>query len=168
MSVQDQSTRGSGSSAASLCPVTGTAPAAGTAGSSLRAKFARNPSTPPAWDTRTAQVRLRSLGVDVGGVTDVFLWTGNSSECPPPENAPDTTVCLDSGQCLSGECVPFCQAVLKLQPCACNGNTHTHTLEEGRLPCELTVSFHLNTHSCIQSCLCVCFGASVCRNTLVL
>ncbi|KAG7214997.1 hypothetical protein INR49_022905 [Caranx melampygus] len=46
--------------------------------------------------------------------------TGNSSECPPPENAPDKTVCLDSGECLDGECVPFCQAVLKLQPCACN------------------------------------------------
>ncbi|XP_035006963.1 disintegrin and metalloproteinase domain-containing protein 17 isoform X2 [Hippoglossus stenolepis] len=46
--------------------------------------------------------------------------TGNSSECPPPENAPDETVCLDSGECLTGECVPFCQAVLKLQPCACN------------------------------------------------
>lgn len=46
--------------------------------------------------------------------------TGNSSECPPPENAPDTTGCLDSGECLNGECVPFCQAVLKLQPCACN------------------------------------------------
>uniref|UniRef100_UPI0037E7F26B disintegrin and metalloproteinase domain-containing protein 17 isoform X2 n=1 Tax=Semicossyphus pulcher TaxID=241346 RepID=UPI0037E7F26B len=46
--------------------------------------------------------------------------TGNSSECPPPENAADKTVCLDSGECLSGECVPFCQAVLKLQPCACN------------------------------------------------
>ncbi|KAE8286482.1 Disintegrin and metalloproteinase domain-containing protein 17 [Larimichthys crocea] len=46
--------------------------------------------------------------------------TGNSSECPPPENAPDKTVCLDSGECSSGECVPFCQAVLKLQPCACN------------------------------------------------
>ncbi|XP_038583522.1 disintegrin and metalloproteinase domain-containing protein 17 [Micropterus salmoides] len=46
--------------------------------------------------------------------------TGNSSECPPPENAPDKTVCLDSGECLNGECIPFCQAVLKLQPCACN------------------------------------------------
>ncbi|XP_070705061.1 disintegrin and metalloproteinase domain-containing protein 17 [Pempheris klunzingeri] len=46
--------------------------------------------------------------------------TGNSSECPPPENAADKTVCLDSGECLNGECVPFCQAVLKLQPCACN------------------------------------------------
>ncbi|XP_071323690.1 disintegrin and metalloproteinase domain-containing protein 17 [Trachinotus anak] len=46
--------------------------------------------------------------------------TGNSSECPPPENAPDKTVCLDSGECLDGECIPFCQAVLNLQPCACN------------------------------------------------
>ncbi|KAM6915491.1 disintegrin and metalloproteinase domain-containing protein 17 [Xenentodon cancila] len=46
--------------------------------------------------------------------------TGNSSECPPPENAPDKTVCLDNGECLKGECVPFCQVVLHLQPCACN------------------------------------------------
>ncbi|XP_037541956.1 disintegrin and metalloproteinase domain-containing protein 17, partial [Nematolebias whitei] len=46
--------------------------------------------------------------------------TGNSSECPPPENAPDKTVCLDNGECLKGECIPFCQAVLKLEPCACN------------------------------------------------
>ncbi|XP_047429465.1 disintegrin and metalloproteinase domain-containing protein 17 [Mugil cephalus] len=46
--------------------------------------------------------------------------TGNSSECPPPENAADKTQCLDNGECLNGECVPFCQAVLNLQPCACN------------------------------------------------
>ncbi|XP_061603054.1 disintegrin and metalloproteinase domain-containing protein 17 [Cololabis saira] len=46
--------------------------------------------------------------------------TGNSSECPPPENAPDKTVCLDNGECLQGECIPFCQVVLNLQPCACN------------------------------------------------
>ncbi|KAM9354621.1 disintegrin and metalloproteinase domain-containing protein 17 [Pholidichthys leucotaenia] len=46
--------------------------------------------------------------------------TGNSSECPPPENAPDKTVCLDNGECFNGECVPFCQAILNLQPCACN------------------------------------------------
>ncbi|XP_053192874.1 disintegrin and metalloproteinase domain-containing protein 17 [Scomber japonicus] len=46
--------------------------------------------------------------------------TGVSSECPSPENARDKTVCLDSGECLNGECIPFCQAVLKLQPCACN------------------------------------------------
>uniref|UniRef100_A0A3P8V618 ADAM metallopeptidase domain 17 n=1 Tax=Cynoglossus semilaevis TaxID=244447 RepID=A0A3P8V618_CYNSE len=50
--------------------------------------------------------------------------TGNSSECPPPEDAPDHTECLDSGQCVSGECVPFCQAVLELLPCACN-ETHS-------------------------------------------
>ncbi|KAF7231091.1 disintegrin and metalloproteinase domain-containing protein 17 [Nothobranchius furzeri] len=46
--------------------------------------------------------------------------SGNTSECPPPENAPDKTVCLDNGECLNGECVPFCQAVLNLEPCACN------------------------------------------------
>ncbi|XP_056150570.1 disintegrin and metalloproteinase domain-containing protein 17 isoform X2 [Lampris incognitus] len=46
--------------------------------------------------------------------------TGNSSECPPPENAPDETVCLDSGECLNGVCIPFCEAVLNLQSCACN------------------------------------------------
>ncbi|XP_037305926.2 disintegrin and metalloproteinase domain-containing protein 17-like isoform X1 [Pungitius pungitius] len=46
--------------------------------------------------------------------------TGNSSECPPPEDAADETACLDSGECLKGECVPFCTAALQLQPCACN------------------------------------------------
>uniref|UniRef100_A0A3B5N054 ADAM metallopeptidase domain 17b n=1 Tax=Xiphophorus couchianus TaxID=32473 RepID=A0A3B5N054_9TELE len=46
--------------------------------------------------------------------------TGNSSECPPPENAPDKTVCLDNGECRGGECVPFCQVVKQLEPCACN------------------------------------------------
>ncbi|XP_078131512.1 disintegrin and metalloproteinase domain-containing protein 17-like [Sander vitreus] len=55
---------------------------------------------------------------------DFLCVTGSSSECPPPENAADKTVCLDSGECLNGECVPFCQAVLKLQPCACN-ETHS-------------------------------------------
>ncbi|XP_028997694.1 disintegrin and metalloproteinase domain-containing protein 17 [Betta splendens] len=46
--------------------------------------------------------------------------TGNSSECPPPEDAANNTACLDNGQCLGGECVPFCRVVLDLQPCACN------------------------------------------------
>ncbi|TTF11771.1 Disintegrin and metalloproteinase domain-containing protein 17 [Bagarius yarrelli] len=45
--------------------------------------------------------------------------TGNSSECPPPENLPDNTTCVDSGQCLSGECIPFCEAVPNLLSCAC-------------------------------------------------
>ncbi|KAG7316516.1 hypothetical protein KOW79_020057 [Hemibagrus wyckioides] len=46
--------------------------------------------------------------------------TGNSSECPPPENLLDNTTCVDSGQCHNGECIPFCEAVLNLQSCACN------------------------------------------------
>ncbi|XP_061901166.1 disintegrin and metalloproteinase domain-containing protein 17 isoform X1 [Entelurus aequoreus] len=46
--------------------------------------------------------------------------TGSNKDCPPPQNAPDKTSCLDSGECQDGECVPFCLAVLKLQPCACN------------------------------------------------
>uniref|UniRef100_A0A674BHF8 ADAM metallopeptidase domain 17 n=1 Tax=Salmo trutta TaxID=8032 RepID=A0A674BHF8_SALTR len=46
--------------------------------------------------------------------------TGNSSECPSPENAPDKTVCLDNGECLDGVCIPFCEAVKNLQSCACN------------------------------------------------
>uniref|UniRef100_H3C9Y4 ADAM metallopeptidase domain 17 n=1 Tax=Tetraodon nigroviridis TaxID=99883 RepID=H3C9Y4_TETNG len=54
--------------------------------------------------------------------------TGSSSECPPPEDAPDHTACLDSGECLSGECVPFCQAVLQLQPCACNDTSTSCTV----------------------------------------
>ncbi|XP_067240055.1 disintegrin and metalloproteinase domain-containing protein 17 [Chanodichthys erythropterus] len=46
--------------------------------------------------------------------------TGLSSECPPPENVPDKTICVDNGRCLNGECIPFCEAVKNLQSCACN------------------------------------------------
>ncbi|XP_057715835.1 disintegrin and metalloproteinase domain-containing protein 17a isoform X1 [Corythoichthys intestinalis] len=46
--------------------------------------------------------------------------TGNSSECPPPANAADNTVCVDNGRCHNGECNPFCEAVQNLQSCACN------------------------------------------------
>ncbi|KAL0967264.1 hypothetical protein UPYG_G00250040 [Umbra pygmaea] len=46
--------------------------------------------------------------------------TGNSSECPSPENAPDKTGCLDNGVCLGGVCIPFCEAVQNLSSCACN------------------------------------------------
>ncbi|MBN3311271.1 ADA17 protein, partial [Amia calva] len=45
--------------------------------------------------------------------------TGNSSDCPPPTNAPDGDTCVDMGRCRSGECVPFCE-VVNLRPCACN------------------------------------------------
>uniref|UniRef100_A0A674F1W5 ADAM metallopeptidase domain 17 n=1 Tax=Salmo trutta TaxID=8032 RepID=A0A674F1W5_SALTR len=48
------------------------------------------------------------------------LCTGNSSECPTPDNAPDNTICVDSGRCSDGECMTFCEAVQNLQPCACN------------------------------------------------
>lgn len=50
--------------------------------------------------------------------------TGDSSECPPPTNATDHSPCLDSGKCMGGVCVPFCQRVLNLRPCACN-ETHS-------------------------------------------
>lgn len=50
--------------------------------------------------------------------------TGNSSECPPPGNARENSPCLDSGKCVGGVCVPFCQVVLNLSPCACN-ETHS-------------------------------------------
>ncbi|XP_016348034.1 disintegrin and metalloproteinase domain-containing protein 17-like isoform X1 [Sinocyclocheilus anshuiensis] len=46
--------------------------------------------------------------------------TGLSSECPPPENLPNETICVDNGRCLKGECIPFCEAVENLQSCACN------------------------------------------------
>ncbi|NXF92407.1 ADA17 protein, partial [Eubucco bourcierii] len=46
--------------------------------------------------------------------------TGNSSECPPPGNAPDDTVCVDMGKCQAGECVPFCERERSLRSCACN------------------------------------------------
>ena len=46
---------------------------------------------------------------------------GNSSECPPPGNAADDTVCLDLGKCKDGKCVPFCEREQRLESCACNG-----------------------------------------------
>ncbi|XP_068011435.1 disintegrin and metalloproteinase domain-containing protein 17 isoform X1 [Melanerpes formicivorus] len=46
--------------------------------------------------------------------------TGSSSECPPPDNAPDDTVCVDMGRCMAGECVPFCERQHSLRSCACN------------------------------------------------
>uniref|UniRef100_H3ALZ4 ADAM metallopeptidase domain 17 n=1 Tax=Latimeria chalumnae TaxID=7897 RepID=H3ALZ4_LATCH len=46
--------------------------------------------------------------------------TGNSSECPPPNNAPNDTVCVDMGRCRGGECIPFCRAEMGREPCACN------------------------------------------------
>ncbi|XP_061478788.1 disintegrin and metalloproteinase domain-containing protein 17 isoform X2 [Rhineura floridana] len=46
--------------------------------------------------------------------------TGNSSDCPPPGNAPDDTVCVDLGKCKDGECVPFCEREKNLRSCACN------------------------------------------------
>lgn len=53
------------------------------------------------------------------------VCTGNSSECPPPENAADNTVCVDKGLCRNGECVPFCEVEQNLQPCACNDTEHS-------------------------------------------
>ncbi|XP_032069363.1 disintegrin and metalloproteinase domain-containing protein 17 [Thamnophis elegans] len=46
--------------------------------------------------------------------------TGNSSDCPPPGDAMDDTVCVDLGKCKNGECVPFCEWKMDLRSCACN------------------------------------------------
>ncbi|XP_069462097.1 disintegrin and metalloproteinase domain-containing protein 17 isoform X2 [Ambystoma mexicanum] len=46
--------------------------------------------------------------------------TGNSSDCPPPGNAADETICVDLGKCLRGDCIPFCERETKLRSCACN------------------------------------------------
>uniref|UniRef100_H0WGN1 Disintegrin and metalloproteinase domain-containing protein 17 n=1 Tax=Otolemur garnettii TaxID=30611 RepID=H0WGN1_OTOGA len=50
----------------------------------------------------------------------VSYCTGNSSECPPPGNADDDTVCLDLGKCKDGKCIPFCEREQQLESCACN------------------------------------------------
>lgn len=52
---------------------------------------------------------------------DWCLLPGNSSECPPPGNAEDDTVCLDLGKCKDGKCIPFCEREQQLESCACNG-----------------------------------------------
>ncbi|EGW13806.1 Disintegrin and metalloproteinase domain-containing protein 17, partial [Cricetulus griseus] len=44
---------------------------------------------------------------------------GNSSECPPPGDAEDDTVCLDLGKCKAGKCIPFCKREQELESCAC-------------------------------------------------
>ncbi|XP_043118868.1 disintegrin and metalloproteinase domain-containing protein 17a isoform X1 [Puntigrus tetrazona] len=46
--------------------------------------------------------------------------SGNSSECPTPGNLADNTECVDKGRCQKGECMPFCEAVHRLESCACN------------------------------------------------
>lgn len=50
-----------------------------------------------------------------------LVLLGNSSECPPPGDAEDDTVCLDLGKCKDGKCVPFCEREQQLESCACNG-----------------------------------------------
>ncbi|XP_038175915.1 disintegrin and metalloproteinase domain-containing protein 17 isoform X2 [Arvicola amphibius] len=49
----------------------------------------------------------------------VSYCTGNSSECPPPGDAEDDTVCLDLGKCKAGKCIPFCKREQELESCAC-------------------------------------------------
>ncbi|XP_053565677.1 disintegrin and metalloproteinase domain-containing protein 17 isoform X2 [Bombina bombina] len=51
--------------------------------------------------------------------------TGNSSECPPPVNAADDTICVDMGKCVAGECIPFCEIEKQLRSCACNDTEHS-------------------------------------------
>lgn len=62
---------------------------------------------------------------------------GNSSECPPPGNAPDDTVCVDMGKCKDGECVPFCEREKNLRSCACNGRWHGTELKRMLRLCSL-------------------------------
>ncbi|MEE6476785.1 hypothetical protein FKM82_011217 [Ascaphus truei] len=51
--------------------------------------------------------------------------TGDSSDCPPPVNAADETVCVDLGKCYGGECTPFCEIEKKRPSCACNDTEHS-------------------------------------------
>lgn len=76
------------------------------------------------------------------------MLLGNSSECPPPGNAEDDTVCLDLGKCKDGKCVPFCEREQQLESCACNGeHVSRHSLAVSAWPCPslgaLTVSYSL-------------------------
>ncbi|XP_073467237.1 disintegrin and metalloproteinase domain-containing protein 17-like isoform X1 [Aquarana catesbeiana] len=47
-------------------------------------------------------------------------FSGNSSDCPAPGSAADDTECVDSGKCIGGECLPFCEIEKNLKSCACN------------------------------------------------
>ncbi|XP_023216169.1 ADAM 17-like protease isoform X2 [Centruroides sculpturatus] len=45
--------------------------------------------------------------------------TGESPDCPPSPAQPNKTLCLDKGQCLAGECIPFCETRDRLY-CLCD------------------------------------------------
>lgn len=66
----------------------------------------------------------------------LLVLPGNSSECPPPGNAEDDTVCLDLGKCKDGKCIPFCEREQHLESCACNGEpvVPRGSLAQGRGP----------------------------------
>nr|AMO02512.1 ADAM 17-like protein [Tityus serrulatus] len=44
---------------------------------------------------------------------------GESPDCPPSSPQPNKTLCLDKGQCLAGECIPFCETRDR-HSCMCN------------------------------------------------
>ncbi|XP_063110441.1 disintegrin and metalloproteinase domain-containing protein 17 isoform X4 [Cavia porcellus] len=71
----------------------------------------------------TAQKRCQeAINATCKGVS---YCTGNSSECPPPGDAEDDTVCLDLGKCKDGKCIPFCEREQQLESCACNETDHS-------------------------------------------
>ncbi|XP_058471230.1 disintegrin and metalloproteinase domain-containing protein 17a isoform X1 [Solea solea] len=71
------------------------------------------------------QARVRCQEPISATCKDTSSCTGNSSDCPPPANAEDDTVCVDNGRCRKGECNPFCEAMQNLQSCACNETEHS-------------------------------------------
>lgn len=49
----------------------------------------------------------------------VSRCTGNSASCPKAESMPDTTPCIEKGECRDGKCLPFCE-VQHMQSCMCD------------------------------------------------
>ncbi|KAG7224228.1 hypothetical protein INR49_015117 [Caranx melampygus] len=77
-------------------------------------------NSPCCRDCKFEQVGVRCQEPISATCKGLSTCTGNSSECPPPANAVDNTVCVDNGRCRNGECNPFCEAMQNLQSCACN------------------------------------------------
>lgn len=80
-----------------------------------------------------------------------FHIIGNSSQCPPPANANDSTVCVDNGRCHNGECNPFCEAMQNLRSCACNGKEWEENKKRDRAQILITILKRYKTVECSLS-----------------
>ena len=45
--------------------------------------------------------------------------TGSSADCPKAKPMQDGTACIEKGQCLNGQCLPYCETQ-EMQSCMCD------------------------------------------------